>query len=376
MNSDREKFHSHRRFLQAWMRNRALRAVLTRLYDWRPIANPAAGYTLIIGCPASMTRVLYPNLALLMQQQRRHLRELVIVFDVTQRRRDAALERDLATRFAELNPRFIHYSPMQARIMDRIGWAWTYCWMSWALGVGAVRTRYALLHDLDALLLRPDVIEERYHEIRRRGDHFLGPRYYRGNGVGDDDGLVATFEMIFNADWLRAHVHPVELFNRVARLNGRRIEYDTFLYPQRLSGRTSVMPIPAEQMIHPSQLVCQFVELRKRRRYVPPTRNNLPLLPYFHYLAGEPEVLEAHARSLQRARGSVVELFGHAMDLAQLSQRHAGWLHEQARRVEQALVGRVRPEVEHYFNALRQLVARRDAQAGPTPQPIPGTDAN
>ncbi|MEX0885164.1 MAG: hypothetical protein WD009_01875 [Phycisphaeraceae bacterium] len=355
-----EKFHSHGRYLYALARQRALRAILRPLCRWRPLEAPQPGYTIIIGCPASMTKVLYANLALLMRQQRHHLREVVLVLDVPRAHRDAGLERDLTLRFGELSLRFVYYSSLQARVLDRIGWAWTYCWLSWALGVAAVRTRYALLHDLDALLLRGELIEERYRAIRERGGHFLGPRYYRGNGITSDDGLVVTFEMMFDAAWLRGQTRPIDLFNRVSRHRGRRIEYDTFLYPQRLSGRSSVLPIDASAMMHPSQLVCQFVELNQRRRYVPPTRNNLPLLPYFHYLAGEHDILDAHRDSIDHPDGDVVELLGKPMDLSRLSLRHAAWLDEQGRRVEHALVGRTRPEVDRYFHALRRFVERRE----------------
>ena len=362
-----EKFKSERRYLYAWTRQRLLRSLLRPLYRWTPIRNPEPGYTAIIGCPASMTKVLYANLALLMRQQRHHLREVILVFDVPADRHDPALTRDLQTRFGELNLRIIHYSQTQARVLDRIGWAWTYCWLSWALGVGAVRTRYALLHDLDALLLREDVLQQRFHTIQQADLHFLGPRFYRGNGVTDADRLAVTFEMMFDAAWLRSHARPIDLFNRVDRYRGRRIEYDTFLYPQRLSGRTDRLPIDGRAMMHPSQLVCQFVELHQRRRYVPPTRNNLPLLPYFHYLAGEAEVLETHTRSMEHAAGPIVDLFGKPMDLSLLSARHAAWLDEQGRRVEQALVGRTRPEVERYFQTLRRFVARRERNLSTTP---------
>ncbi|MEX0745746.1 MAG: hypothetical protein WD118_09095 [Phycisphaeraceae bacterium] len=358
-----EKYHDEWSFQRARLRRGLVRSLLKPVCRWRPIDQPAEGYTLVIGCPAAMAKVLHANLLLVRQQRREHLREIIIAFDVVASRADASVLDELRRRFADLPLRFVFYTPMQAAVLDAIGWAWCYCWLNWALPLGSVNTRYAIVHDLDALLLRDDIFEQRYRVIQERGDRFVGVNHYHGNGLTPSDRLAVTFEMILDAADLRAHCRPIDLFNRVMRHDGRRVEFDTLLYPQVQRGRASLLPLKAEDMVHPTQLVCQYVELQRRRRYTPPERNNLMMLAYFHYLAGDPLVLEQHRLELERARGPVLRLFGKQADVARLSRRHVAWLAAQIERVEHAVAGEVRGAVRSYIDSLEAFVHRNEHAA-------------
>ncbi|MEX0653267.1 MAG: hypothetical protein WD534_08420 [Phycisphaeraceae bacterium] len=357
-----EKYHDNWSFHLARLRRGLVRTAIEPVAQWTPLRSPQAGYSLVIGCPAAMVRVLFANLTLVRQQRRPNLREIIIGFDVTEHRADHALLNALRERFEDLPLRFVFYSPMQARVLDRIGWAWCYCWLNWVLPIAAVQTRYAFVHDLDALLLQDGVFEQRYDLIRERGDQYLGVNYYHGNGLTVDDQLAVTFEMIFDAADLRQRSQPIDLFNCVTRHDGRRVEFDTFLYPQR-DRRRSLLAMTGQEMVHPTQLVCQYVELHRRRRYLPPERNNLPMLAYFHYLAGDEAALAQQAAALEQATGSVVALLGREADCRALSARHARWLATQIERVEQAVAGRVREPVQRYLASLHAFVGRQGAAA-------------
>lgn len=352
-----EKYTTETGYRLARARRDLLRAVLRPIHRWQPMRDPQPGYSLVIGCPARLVRVLFANLALIRQQRREHLRQIVVGFDVTERAADAALLARLRQRFADLPLKFVFYSRWQARVLDALGWAWCYCWLNWAAPIAALETRYAIVHDLDALLLDGHVLERRYHAIRERGDHFLGVNWYRGNGLTADDRCAVTFEMAFDAALLREQGQPIDLFNRVMRHEGRRVEFDTFLHPQ-LGLRRSLLPIKAEAMVHPSQLVCQYVELHRRRGYVPPERNNLPMLAYFHFLAGDEHAMAAQARAFAEARSPVVWLCGRTADCRRLSPAHADWLAIQVQRVERAVAGEVRAPVRRYLEALVDFAGR------------------
>lgn len=362
-----EKYDNNLAYHMARFRRGVVRTAMAPVYDWRPLRSPAEGYTIVIGCPAMMTRVLFANLALLEQQHRPNLREVMIAFDVTRPRADPRLLDELHRRFKALPLRFVFYTTRQARVLDAIGWAWCYCWLNWALPIGEAVTRHVFIHDLDALLLRDGMLEYRYDAIRERGDHYLGVNYYRGNGLVEDDRLAVTFEMICDVETLRRHHHPIDLFNCITRHEGRRVEFDTFLYPQR-NARRSLLPLPTGSMVHPTQLVCQYVALRRRARFVPPERNNLPMLAYLHYLAGDEAELVAQGQAWAAASGSVVRLLGEEADCRHLSQAHVAWLCKQIAHVESAVAGGVRDPVRRYLDALRGFAARQ-ARAGRDTEP-------
>ena len=50
---------------------------------------------------------------------------------------------------------------------------------------------------------------------------------------------------------------------------GRSVDFDTFLSGQARAGRICVLPIAEEDIVHPSQMICQFTALLNRRGYVP-----------------------------------------------------------------------------------------------------------
>ncbi|MFA9479113.1 hypothetical protein ACERK3_12545 [Phycisphaerales bacterium AB-hyl4] len=353
-----EKYDDNLRFYLARLRRGALRAAMTPICNWQPLHSPAPGYTVVIGCPVGLTRVLFANLALLQQQRREHLHEVIIAFDVIRSRADHRLLDALRKRFDNLPLRFLFYDRRQARVLDAIGWAWCYCWLNWALPLAHTRTRYAIIHDLDALLLDRSMLEQRYHAIRERGDHYVGVNYYHGNGIVEDDRLAVTFEMACDVRELRLNHHPIDLFNRITRHQGRRIEFDTFLYPQR-NARRSLLPLMPGSMVHPTQLVCQYVELHRRARYVPPARNNLPMLAYMYYLAGDELGLERQRQAWADAQGPIVDLLGRPADCRHLAPAHTAWLTAQIERVEHALADRVRDPVRRYLDALNRFADRQ-----------------
>ena len=70
---------------------------------------------------------------------------------------------------------------------------------------------------LAALLLRPDVLEERYREIQARKVEYLGIAYHAGGGTKESDRLCRTFELMFDAQFVRANNKPIDLFKIKAK---------------------------------------------------------------------------------------------------------------------------------------------------------------
>jgi len=364
-----EKYKSNASFNRARFTRLLLKTAIRGLLRWRPLADPKPGYTVIIGCNSGLATMLKANLRMLAMQDRSNLDKIIIVFDAPKDKIAVPIEDYARHTFPELPLEFRYYTQWQYEVTRSISWGWVYAWLSWCTGIANVRTRYALLHDFDALLIRGDILEERYQKILAERVEYLGVRYYEGAGVTADDKLAVTFELMFDAAFVRSRFRPIELFNHPTRFKGRRVEFDTFLSAQSQAGTASIHPIDEDSMVHPTQMICQFTDFMNRRNYTPPLETTLPMIPYFCHLAGDSTLLLSISGSFSRASDGVVEFWGRPLSLGRLNPDMAAWLKKQAYRLELALTGDVRPEVSRYFEGIealargRQLLQARPARA-------------
>jgi len=355
-------------YMLARGRRMVLRRLIALLVHWQPQPTHREGYSLIIGCRGELMPVLHANLLCLRQLDLRHLAELIIVLDCQEHQESPAAEEAVRQGFPERPVRFVYHSPMQYRLVRLLQIPWINCWLSWCLGIAVTEARYAFLHDLDALLLTPDFLELRYQAIRQRGLQYLGFLPYSTNGLVSEDGLASTMELVFDVDFVRSTFRPIDLANRVGQFQGRAVDFDIFLHAQAMRGRRDILPAGIETIVHPSQMICQYVVLRHRPRRRLPPANNILLIPYFFYLGGEESLIE-NLIGRMRASDGRVSLFGRRYDVASLSTAHAAWIRKQAFCVERAVAGRVRPVVNEYFGLIQSIVASRAASAKRPPAP-------
>lgn len=347
-----EKYPTTVRFAKARASRAAMRAVLAPLVRWTRRPVEAEGYSVVIGCNARLGPMVDANLRMLERQDGAGLHEVLVVFDRSREEMGEDPGERLRRKHPKLPIRTLFYSPLQSRVARAMDWGWIYAWMSWCIGVEACRTRWLVLHDFDALLLDPGVLRAR-HERARAGDaEFIGVRHYAGGGITPADRLVVTFELMLDAAFVRENFRPIDVFNRVRRHEGRRVEFDTFLDLQSRGGRRAVLPIDEELMVHPSQMICQYVE-HANGRAVPRDRHNLFMIPYYFDVGGAAEEMAAVTRGL-REDGRRATLLGRTVDAGLLTPEHAAWYAKQAGRLEGCLFGGVRPHVEAYFD----LIAR------------------
>jgi hypothetical protein len=299
--------------------------------------------------------MLIGNLRLLMKQDLSDLDRVIICFDGPKAAELERFEQDAKKEFGKLNILCVHQSNMQSVVLRKIGWGWVDCWLSYARGIAASRTRWVMLHDMDAFLLQGDLIATRFERMKQSGANFMGIRWYEGNGVERDDRLCYIVEMMLDAQFLRRRFKPLDLFNHVCRYKGRSVDFDTLLYPQSVSGGTEVMPMEMTRWVHPSQVISQFTYLKNRPVYVPPESNNLFFIPYFLYLSDDRKILEEHRQALAKADGGPVDFLGGKMDLSRFSKTHFDWIGQQVRRLEEAVAGGVRDEVQKYLEAVGRL---------------------
>lgn len=344
------KYPTWRAYYRARARRLPIRGLIAGLTRWEPLRDPSPGYSLAIACHYRFPEVLIANLRFLVKQDLTHLDRVIIAFDAMRNERLAAAERRIESMFPQVRAQFLYQNRLQARLLRMIDWGWVDCWLSYCKAIAAATTRHVMLHDMDAMLLRPTIIEERYAAIRERADQFLGYNWYPG--FEPSDRIAYIVEMMLDAAFVRDRFRPIDLFNHVTVHHGATVDFDILLYPQVRAGRSSILPIATNEMVHPSQVISQFTYLSSRRSYVPPERNNLFFIPYFLHLAGDSDILEKSTESLRANDPRAVPFLGHRMDMSKLTSVHLRWIIKQTIRLENNAAGGLRPEVRSYLEAI------------------------
>lgn len=348
------KYTNPLRYLAVKAQRAVLRRMIAPLVSWQPLSDPQPGCTVLIGAHGDLPQLVPANLQCLSKLNLRSVRQIIVVLDRPRSEMSVDVEADCRVRFPELPLTFCYYTAQQRRVTQRIGWGWVNSWLSWSIGISQTRTAHAMLHDFDAMLLAPDFIEQRYTQALDKGATYFGVRWYEGNGVLPSDELATTFELIFDVTHVRRTHRPLDLFNHVCMHRGRSVDFDTFLYAQSRAGSHAVAPAQMRDMVHPSQMICQYVMLQQNDRRLPAQFNNLALLPHFMSIGGYEQLLRDLTPRLQQT--GHLPLGGRELNVKQLHRRHLDWVLKQARHLEQAQFGAIRPVAAAYFEALDALV--------------------
>ncbi len=208
----------------------------------------------------------------------------------------------ICTRF---DLRIFYYNEAQSRLAEQIRLPYIFSWLSWCIALGHCRTRHAMLHDYDCLIVS-DILERRYREFCASGVKVQGVRWYQGNGVLEEDQLATTFEAILDVDWVRSYP-PIRLMNELKIRQGRSIDYDTLLDLQHndlTPAQRQRFPMTLDDFVHPSQMVHQYTMFRRNPGQALPCFS-IPMIPFFEYIAvGESRLDRAVAQIRNRREHS------------------------------------------------------------------------
>lgn len=333
---------------------------LRGLVSWQRLQSPSSEYTVVIASMLRLWPVLIANLRLIARMNLDGMREVVVVFDCEEQEiPQGALDQIAELSGRGLKVRLMGYTAKQAAVARSIQWGWVYSWMSWCIGIGSASTRWVMLHDLDALPIDQKLFEHLAQTAQRHDVQFQGARFYAGCGVVADMGLVTTFEMVLDAQWLRSQSVPFDGFNKVRIVDGRSVDFDTFLSVQRRAPRRRVEPIAEHQLVHPSQLVCQYTDHIAGRRDRTSPINRLPILAYFMRLGDRSSDLNTLASGIADPARESVLLWGKPLNIGSIPPETWAWMEKQIRRVEQHLFGATRPEIEEFLIGFKRRAGDR-----------------
>ena len=326
--------------------------MIRNLVRWEKQGPPEPGYSVVIACMRELAPVAIANLRLCALLNNSRLHELLLVFDcpteqIPQSVRDAVKETS-----SSVSVQLIGYTDQQHQVAKRINWGWVYAWLSWSLALGQIKTRGAIIHDLDAMPLSPNIFDEIFDHWAQHGAEFCGIRPYSGSGVEDYMGLVRTFELALDVAFVRRTFQPFDLFNKLKIVDGRVIDFDTMLDAQRLSPRRVVEPIEEAQLVHPSQLICHYTNLVSGRTDFRDQQHMLPVLAYFMYLGGDPDPLTAATPHIADIHSEKMPFFGKTAFINGILPQGWAWMEKQIRRMEQHCFGETRQPIGAFLEGM------------------------
>ena len=283
------------------------------------------GYTPLVMVPGDLPVFLDLSLGVLARQDRRHLREILVIADMP----SARFSRHVAAcarRFPDLRLREVAVGPLgrwSIRLLDN---PHHNHWMQLITGIGACRTRHALMHDADLFIEDVDFLETHYAEACARDAACMGVSpvwddWFRQEGFGH---VVATWELLFRVDWARGY--PPGLHRgHTDVVNGKRHDFDTLLVAQCLTDPARIARHEREWgFVHFNYVICTYRHFQKRRGVFEDAHFRLLLIRLLIDACDAsgweyemPSMAEIH-RCLAQGEGPVS--YGHADAAAQYSE--------------------------------------------------------
>ena len=135
-----------------------------------------------------------------------------------------------------------------------------------------------------------------------------------------------------DAIWLRT-ADPVDLFNKFEIIDGRSIDFDTtldFQYRKSKAEERTVVQMSLDELIHPSQMICQYTMFRRYPARLLPCFS-IPMIPFFDYLSNTGKSLTGPTGVLENGHLSDLDLLGDGtrINLSMLNVAHVDWLLKQ-----------------------------------------------
>ncbi len=351
---DDGKYGSRGAYALARLQRSLLRALLAPIVRWGGPEALAPGCTAVIGMCSRLPDVMAANATCLRAARWPELAGVVIAVDGRRGCLPAGLEERVRACLGDLPCEFHYYGPLQSRIAEALRLPYVYSWLSWSIALAHVRTETVLIHDYDALLLG-SAMRQRYDTFRASRALVQGVRWYKSNGIRDEDRLATTFEAFVDTRWLRRFA-PIRMFNQIGRLGGRSVDFDTLLELQARDApreARTVCPMAEDELTHPSQMIHQYTMFRRHPAADLPCYS-MPMIPFFSWLGGRSEALANAAACLRTEARTDVRLFADdvRVNLGQLRAEHVDWQLKQMLQACLSLRVAPTPALREYGDAL------------------------
>jgi len=322
----------------------------------------------VLGCPWALRELLEVNLRFLSRQDQEGLRRVQVVFDRCERPGGEELAIELRAAFPDLPLTFRFLDPLAGSWVERLDRSKFYASLCWVTGLAECETRYAVLHDFDLYPLRPDLFRTLYAGMRSRGWRFSGSELTHYDGLDDEDGLIGTWQLGIDLEWLRQHHSPLDCFHAVREVGGRAVDLDAFSALQAATPARGLVPdLSPGDFVHVRNLVSTYLKLARGSTTAIAWR--LHALWHLRSLTRDgADLLEEVRQAMDQARSSWLEVRGQRVDFSGVHPTCANVLERDVVRLERALWGEVRDSARDYVAAFRSFLERQET---PLPEPLP-----
>ena len=329
------KYSSLVKYIIAYIYRQYTKKRISSLVAWDKHKELSPGCTAIIGMCHLLPEVLIGNLRCLYDSSWPDLKEVIITVDSVEGCLPDGIEKKAREILKEIDCKFIYYTKHQAEVAEKIRLPFVFSWLSWSICIQNCKTTHALIHDYDALLLG-DVLSAKYNTFKEQKDFAQGISWYNGNGVEEVDHLATTFELFVDIEWL-LKFPPIDMFNQIGMIGKRTVDFDTLLYIQEKKipeNKRSIVKIPEESLVHPSQMIHQYTMFRRFPNKPMPSFSII-LIPFFEWFSGKESALSAVCERMKARNETCVDLLGIGAqwDLALLSSESIDWALKQMVRV-------------------------------------------
>jgi hypothetical protein len=353
---------SLRTFTKAILAREVVKLALRPLVRWRPMVDPEAGFSIVLGVPWDLRHLLPVNLRFVSGTNLEGLRALHVVFDRRSREGMEEIARDARERFPGLPLVFQHYPRVAGWIVEASNVSTFYNSMNCATALARVKTRYAIMHDFDLFPLVPEYFQEVVGRMQRDGLRFCGLQRTHFDGLTDDDGILGTWCLGVDADWLRREHQALDIFHKVETIRGRWVTLDPFSALQRRTPeRALVETLDDSAFCHVGNLCATYMRYKSGQRVRFAWK--LHYLWYLEALIGADRLAEITA-AMDAADDGVLRLAdGFSESFRDVDPTCANVLRAELERMDRFLHGTCRSHVARYVDAFQAFLSRASSAA-------------
>lgn len=327
------------------------------LVRWRPLAEPRPGYSIVLGTPWALRHLLRANLLFVSRLDLAQLDQVYVVFDRRAQSGASAFAESVRVEFPRLPLHFEFHPPFLGRILERVNQSKFYASTNWVLGLRRCRTRYAILHDFDLYPTQADFFSRIVQAMREKRLRFAGPEYTHFDGLTDEDGLLGTWELGLDVEWLRNTYRPIQCYHSVAEVNGRRVDLDAFSRIQSMTPQRRLAEgVGRDSYAHVTNLCSTYLRLTSGSPVNITWR--IPFLWYLEALSSRIDSLERITNEMRHSISGRLTVDNLMLDFSGVHVTCSNVLRDELHRMEAALYGGCRPLVAAYIDAFEEFLKR------------------
>jgi len=226
---------------------------------WPETSERFPGYTLLLLIPADLPVFLKIAMQVIGQQVTTNCRETIVVPDHYTPKFDSYFEE--YKQFWKSGPiRMERLGPIEDLVARKAD-GHARCWMQIVRGVAATQTEYAIWHDADAFILKPDFFESLYDRCSTEQLSCLGVNHvwnidtFAKHGF---DRINATWEMTINVPWMQQWPPKFHL-GQMGDVNGEELIIDILIAAQMQTPPKKLGRIDLpDSYIHFNYVICDY----------------------------------------------------------------------------------------------------------------------